>query len=235
MQSAGPPQLIELKCRNCGSPLSPENISPQLAAARCPHCRALFAIHADGPPPVPKPDVPLPKGFSLREYGGSLEITRRWIGPAAFFLLIFALFWNGFMIVWHGIALSQGEWIMSAFGLIHTAVGIGVAYFTLALFINTTRIRAGLGKIEVRHGPLPWKGNKTISSVDIPQLYCMEKIIRGKNGTSSRYRIEAILPDNRRETLVDGFTDSDHALYVEQQLERHLRISDQPVAGGYGR
>jgi hypothetical protein len=37
--------------------------------------------------------------------------------------------------------------------------------------------------------------------------------------------------DNVRETLVKGLTDADQALYIEQELERHLRIQDQPVAG----
>lgn len=228
-------QLVELKCRNCGAQLSPENISPQLSAARCHHCHALFAISAPAAKPIPRPRVSLPKGFQVNQRGDSLEIVRRWLGPSAFFLLFFALFWNGFMLVWHAIALGTGQWTMSLFGLIHTAVGIGLGYYVLGLFINSTTIRAAAGELTVKSGPLPWSGNKTVPRTEVSQLYCKEKIHHGKNGASTTYGIEMVLSGNRRETLVKGLPNSDHALFIEQQIERHLGIVDVPVTGEFGR
>ena len=69
----------------------------------------------------------------------------------------------------------------------------------------------------------------------VEQLFCREKISRGKNGTTTTYQLEAVLEGNRRETLVKDLSDPDHALYIEQQLERHLRLPDVPVAGEHGR
>jgi hypothetical protein len=230
-----PAQLVELKCKNCGSALSPEDISPQLAAARCGHCNALFAIPQAGPQVIARPDVPLPKGFLLERGMDSVTITRRWFGPLAFILLFFALFWNGFMIVWHAIALGTGMWVMSAFGLIHTGIGLFLVYYVLALFLNSTVIRATPFELVVSTGPLPWKGNKRIAADQVEQLFCKERISHGKNGSSANYRIEAVLRGNVRETLVTGFSDPDQALFVEQEIERHLKIADVPVAGEYGR
>lgn len=230
-----PAQLVELKCRNCGSALSPEDISPQLAAARCGHCNALFAIPQASPQAIPRPDVTLPKGFQIEHGMDSVTITRRWFVPSAFFLLIFAVIWNGFMIVWHAMALDSGMWIMSVFGLIHTGVGVFLVYYVLALFLNSTVIRATTYELEVKSGPLPWRGDKRIAADTVEQLFCKEKITHGKNGSSASYRIEAVLRGNVRETLASGFTDPDQALFVEQELERHLKISDVPVAGEYGR
>lgn len=230
-----PVQLVELKCRNCGSGLTPEDISPQLAAARCGHCKALFAIPQVGTQAIARPDVPLPKGFHLEREMGSVTITRRWFGPLAFILLFFALFWNGFMIVWHAIALGTGMWFMSAFGLLHTGVGMFLIYYVLALFLNSTVIRATAYELVVSTGPLPWKGNKRIAADAVDQLFCKEKISHGKNGSSASYRIEAVLHGNMRETLATGFSDPDQALFVEQEIERHLKITDVPVAGEYGR
>lgn len=230
-----PVQLVELKCKNCGSALSPEDISPQLAAARCGHCNALFAIPQVGVQAIRRPDVPLPKGFHLERGMDSVTITRRWFGPVAFFLLFFALFWNGFMIVWHSIALGKGMWIMSAFGLLHTGVGVFLVYYVLALFLNSTVIRATAFELVVTTGPLPWKGDKRIAAETVEQLFCMEKISRGKNGSSASYRVEAVLRGNVRETLARGFTDPDQALFVEQEIERHLKITDVPVPGECGR
>jgi hypothetical protein len=228
-------QLIELKCRNCGSQLAPEDISTQLAVARCHHCNALFAIPGAGPRAIARPEVSLPKAFRLDRSGDTVRISRRWIGPLAFFLLFFAVIWNGFMIVWNTISLTTGMWLMSVFGMIHTGVGLFLIYYVLALFLNSTVILASPRELEVRIGPVPWKGNKRLPRDLVEQLFCKEKISRSKNGTSSSYSVEAVLNGNRRETLASGFNDSDHALFVEQEIERHLGITDLPVAGEHGR
>lgn len=230
-------ELIELKCRNCGSTLAPEHISAQLAAARCPHCHALFALPASlaAPPSIPRPEVALPPRFTLRHHDGTLTITRRWFSPVAFFLLFFAVFWNGFLIVWHTIALSGGMWFMSAFGLIHTAVGLWLIYWVAAMFMNSTVIHASRDWLQVRCGPLPWPGKQDLPRPQIHQLYCTEKVSHGKNGSSAQYRVEAVLDGNRRATLAKGFANPEQALFVEQQLEKFLGIADLPVAGEHGR
>jgi hypothetical protein len=234
--SSPAPQLVELKCRNCGSQLDPEDISPQLAAARCRHCKALFAIPTATTVEtdvIPRPEIGLPKGFTTAQHGGDLVITRRWYSPAVFFLLFFAIFWNGFMIVWHVISLTQGAWFMSLFGLIHTAVGVGIAYFVAASFLNSTVVQAGPSGIGIRHGPLPWRGNKTLPRDQISQLFCQEMVNRGKNGTSVIYQLVAVLPGNKRDTLIKNITDPEQAIYLEQQIEGHLRIKDTRVAGEF--
>ncbi len=230
------PQLVELKCRNCGSQLTPANFSPQLMAARCPHCAALFAIALpDKRQAYRRPEVSLPKRFHLHRGTDALVITRRWLDSKAYFLLFFAIFWNGFLIVWHAISISQGMWIMSLFGLIHTGVGLVLIYTVLAMFLNSTVIRASADAMEVKTGPLKWKGDKQLPSAEVVQLYCMEKVTRGRNGSSSDYRVDAVLRDNRRETLIHGLPDPDQALFIEQQIEQYLGIEDHPVTGEHGR
>jgi hypothetical protein len=229
------PALTDLKCRNCGAALSAADISPQLGAARCGHCRSLFALPASTPAAIPRPEVPLPAAFTMEKQGDTLVITRRWRNFGAWFLLFFAIFWNGFLVVWHGIALSTGAWFMSAFGLIHTAVGLFLIYTVAAQFLNSTVIRASPRGLESKSGPLPWKGDRQLPAGSVSQLYCTEKVHRTKNGSTTRYGVEAVLPGNRRDTLVRDLPDADHALFIEQQLERHLGLADIPVAGEHGR
>jgi hypothetical protein len=229
--------LIELKCPNCGSELQPDDVFPQIAAARCRHCDTLFAIPAGFTKVelIRRPEVTLPARFQISHDIENLVIRRRWYSPIAFVLLFFAIFWNGFMVVWHGIALGSGMWIMSAFGLIHTAVGLGLIYFVLAIFLNSTVITANKFQLSVSVGPLPWKGNRRIDSSQVRQLFCKEKISRRKNGTSSSYSVEAVMQDNSRQTLANGFANADEALFVEQQLEKHLGLADIKVEGEHGR
>jgi uncharacterized membrane protein len=228
-------RLVELKCRNCGSRLSPENISSELSAARCGHCNALFAIEVPDRKPIPRPEVALPKRLKIEERMDGLTITRRWLGPTAFFLLFFAVLWNGFMIFWNGMAIKGGAWMMLAFGGLHTGVGLFLVYLVLGMFLNSTVIRVTRGTLEVKIGPLPWRGNKSIQVHDVTQLYCREKVTHGKNGPSVSYKVETVLSGNKRETLVGSLTSPDEALFIEQQLERHLGLVDVPVAGEFGR
>ncbi|MFM2243409.1 MAG: hypothetical protein RLZ97_2265 [Verrucomicrobiota bacterium] len=230
-------ELIELKCKNCGSILKPEDISPQLAAARCFHCHSLFAIPTAQTPEnsgtLPRPQVELPARFTVVREGPDLVITRRWFNHGVWFLGFFCLFWNGFLVVWHTIALSTGAWFMSAFGLIHTAVGIGLLYMVIATIFNSTEIRAGTGRLAIKHGPIPWRGNQDISTSEIQQLFCREKISRNKNGTTSSYELEAVLKGNTRKTILKSLTAPEHAIYIEQELEKFLRITDQRVHGEF--
>lgn len=229
--------LIELKCKNCGSQLAPEDFSPQLSAVRCHHCNALYAIAPPAPAagaPAhtgPRPEIPLPKHVTLETRGDALLIVRKWLTGGTYFLLFFCILWNGFMVVWHTIAISQGAWIMSLFGLIHTAVGIGIAYGVLTGFINKTTIKATSASLSITHGPLPWKGNKAIPRASVHQIYCKEITRRGKNGPVVTYNIETLGKDNRRDTLVKGLADAEQALFVEQRIERHLGIQDTHVPG----
>lgn len=230
-------ELIELKCRNCGSALSPADISPQLSAARCPHCHSLFAIAIPASPaaaqPLPRPEAALPARFSIHREGPDLVISRRWFSHVVWPLIFFAILWNGFLVVWHGIALASGMWFMSVFGLIHTAVGIGLIYFIIATFCNQTVIRAGSGRLRIQHGPVPWRGNQDLASSELHQLFCREKITRGKNGTSTTYQLEAVLRGNTRKTLLKNLPEPEHAIYLEQQLERFLGLTDQRVHGEF--
>jgi hypothetical protein len=84
--------------------------------------------------------VPLPENLSIVHDRGTFIIRRRWFSPIVFFFVFFALFWNGFMVVWMSIALNQGQWIMAAFGSIHALVGLGLIYFCVANFLNKTRM-----------------------------------------------------------------------------------------------
>jgi len=229
-------KLVEFRCKSCGATLRPENVVERLAMARCDHCGAVFGI--EGLPLSSAAEaarqrgpVSMPKGIEVSQFGGSLEITRRWFGWGFVFLVFFCIFWDGFMVAWHAIALSSGAWFMSLFGLLHTAVGVGLTYYTIAGFVNRSVIRAGQGLIEIRHGPLPWPGNKTLVSHEVEQCYSKEKIHHGKNGTHYTYTIHALMTNGRRETVVSGLTDTEQALYIEQQLEQFLGIQDRPVPG----
>jgi hypothetical protein len=231
-------ELKELSCKNCGAPIESSSIDWNLAMARCAHCGAVFGLTPSAVPetmqasvPTERSKVPMPKEIEVREGNGILQISYRWFRPLFIFLLFFAIFWNGFMIVWHGISLVSGAWFMSIFGLLHTAVGIGMGYYVLTGFVNRTTLWVGNGRLVVRHHPLPWWGNKDVTASEIRQVYCKEKIHRSDSGTNYSYEVHAILRSDSKEKLLGNLGETEQALYIEQELERHLGIRDRPVRG----
>jgi hypothetical protein len=177
--------------------------------------------------------IGLPDNLQLNFTGSGLEIVRKWFTWSTIFMTAFVIVWDGFLIIWYSIALGpgRGNLIMVLFPLIHVAAGVGLTYITLAGWVNTTRVSVDNGKLSVRHGPLPWIGNKDLDGSSLKQLYSKEQTSRGRNSTTVTYEVHAITGFDTNEKLVSGLESSEQALYIEQEIERHLGIEDVPVRG----
>lgn len=117
------------------------------------------------------------------------------------------------------------------FPLLHVAAGVGLTYFTICGFVNSTRVMANYESLRVRHGPLPWFGNRDVPRLDIDQLFTKEKVVQGKNGPSRSYELHARLRSGRDVKLVTGLSEAEQARFMEQELERFLGIRDEAVSG----
>jgi len=229
-------ELTSLNCPHCGATMSPSQVDPVLATARCGYCRTVFAVTPGGAVApaggTARQPVPMPEQFDVADNGSNLAITYRWFSPVYLFLLVFAIGWNIFMVVWHYLAWTSGTMIMSLFGFVHTAVGIGLAYATLAGLVNTTTVTVAADRLVVRHSPFPWRGNRQLEASAISQLYSVETKSRNDNSTSSSYQVRAVCGPRRQSvTLLSGLRSADQALFLEQEIEKRLRIVDVPVAG----
>ncbi len=231
-------ELTELHCKNCGAPIKEDDINLDLAMARCSYCGAVFSVKGlplqedrEAPLRYERPSVPMPKGIEMANVGNVLRISRRWFRWLHIFLLLWCLGWDGFLIVWHGMAIASGMWPMLLFALLHTAVGIAMTYYVLAGFLNRTTVQVGKGMFEVWHHPLPWFGEKHLQATDIKQIYCKENIRRSSDGVSKSYEVYAVLRHGGKEKLLSGLIEPEQALYIEQELERFLGIQNRPVRG----
>ncbi len=166
-------------------------------------------------------------------YGFALEY--RWMHWSAYVLIPFTLFWVGFLITWYALGIKEGDTplIFFFFPIIHVAVGVGLMYYTVCLFLNTTYIRIANNMLTVDHRPLPWwRGKKEFAVRDVEQLFVKEKI----GGKGSRtYRLYAKIRNNDldRSLLTIPNLSSEEALQLEKVLERQLHIKDQPIRGEY--
>jgi hypothetical protein len=217
------------------------------AVQRLPGPIASESQSASDPPQSRKPpgDVPIPSCFTVEDLGNELTIRRRWFHWALFFLLFFAIAWDSFLVGWYWM-LTSGPFggnngmpgpfkvIFFVFPIAHVAVGVGLTYFVLVGFLNSTIIRVADGMLSVRHGPLPWRGNLDLPTDGIEQIYCQNKLHTNRNDgrttTSMQYEVHAVINGNKQK-LLGGLLEADQALFVEQRLERFLGIEDRAVSG----
>lgn len=176
---------------------------------------------------------PLPKGLKTNNIAGVICITRRWYSANTWLYLIFTLVWNGFVFQWYDSVLNSDSQDITVllFPVIHVGLGLWLIYKTLTGFFNSTEIQIGSGKFVVSHGPFPWIGNKQVESRMIKQIFCDEKTTRNRNSSRVSYRVNAVMKDDSKETLVAAGVERDQALYIEQIAEKHFGIEPAPVVG----
>ena len=170
--------------------------------------------------------------MEVSRQGSRLSIQRRWFGLHLLFLLFFCIAWDGFLIFWYSIALTQENvpWIMVVFPVGHLAVGVGLTYYVVAGFMNRTEIACDGSTLSVRHFPLPWPGALTLRCADAEQFFTVEHI--GSEGSRS-YEVCAVLRDGRKVEVLGSLTNPGEALFLEQTLESYLGLENRAVAGEY--
>lgn len=240
---------MQLYCRNCGEEIPAQNINVQETIAVCKACNAVFDFSATVAQEKRKRKmVSMPDRFHMDERPDELELAYHWFTPMAILMTVFTVIWSGpvlliFMPLFLGgtfnfASLGGGIFsIFSFFPLIFGGVAVGLIYYTVGLWINQTVITVSDSEIKVRSKPLPTLGNKTIDSRFIGQLYVKQRVSRNSNsgGTSITYQVRIVTDDGKNQTLVGNLPKSEQALYIEQQIERYLRLKNEPIPGEYGR
>lgn len=175
--------------------------------------------------------MPVPEKWQVDAKPGSLLVKWRWLSVAVFFLVPFTLFWNGILsTAAFGVSENFTHPERLLFGLLipHVWIGIGLAYYCLALFVNSTTVKVLEGTLHVKHGPLPWRGTKAIPVRELQQLFVVEK--RGNKGSIS-YELCGLMRDGRRQSILTGLTSDGAARFLEVRLEQVMNITDQAVEG----
>lgn len=230
---------MKVRCKKCREEIPGANIDLTRNIAKCDACGEVFNCEMElagiassafrEPSVCSRPDIAVPKGVTVGYENSGLKIRRRWFHPAILALLVFCVFWDGFMIVWYTIAIMKQQWGMAAFGTIHALVGVGLTYGVLCGFLNRTDIRVTFNRIQITHGPLPVPGSRDLTLTQNIQLYTRRQITHSRNGTSVFYQLWLRRDDGKAVKLLDRIPQQEHCLYLEQQIERYLGVSDRAV------
>ncbi len=204
-----------LACPACALPYKPEDVHLDERVAVCRACDQVFPITQRR-----RSELPRQAGWERGEEGGGLVLRHRWLGWHVLFLVAWCALWNG------GLLSALGQGAVPALLLLHAIVGVGVLYFTLCSFVNTSTITVRGGRLTLAHGPLPWPGGITLATGDIDQLYVEETYSNKRR----HWHVLALCSDGVARKVSPQLTSRDQGRWVEQQIEAHLGIHDRPVA-----
>ncbi len=212
-------------CTRCGATIDEAAIDRTRDIATCGACDTLVDVRPQLAPVASegsraREPVDLPAGMRIeRGVGGNVTLTRRWLrSKHIVFVLIVAAATTGLTWAWREYGATVWVIIGSVF--------VGTWYLRLlGVLMNTTRIEARGGEVHVTHGPLPSLMFRPahVRGEHIEQLYAAR--------FGALYEVKAALRDGTKLSLLRPLVSPEQALFVEQQLEAALGLTDAPMEG----
>lgn len=180
--------------------------------------------------------IALPEKMQLVQQGSHIEIVRRWFDPEFLVFGMVGIFLGwvvfGYLSWIHIFNSLANDFPSAVLPMVFASAAIWLMYYGAAGSINRTRISVSRDRISVRHGPLPWPGNRQLETTNIKQFYIQAK--RGAKGRISRYEVFALSRSHEAIKLVNGpRLSSMQASYIQQELERLVRTGNE-VSGAVG-
>jgi hypothetical protein len=180
-----------------------------------------------------RPPISLPTNLTVERKLDHIRICRQWLSKKSIAIIIFAIGWDYFTIS-ALIKFSNAEPADSGsikIITILTLVAVGVTYFAIATLANRTQITVNRKQLIIKHAPIPWFGNKQLTSSELIQLFVFERPREHRtNGeyTPPSFGLRAITKRGKNLLLLTNL-DQEQALYLEQEIENYLAIKDKPV------
>jgi hypothetical protein len=207
------------------------NIDLNGQIAKCDHCNSVFDCK-DELSKVSnnmRDEIKLPDGIKIKRDISGLNIERRWLNSKYIFLAFFTVLYGFYFFEY--IQRPESYRITSP-PSVQALVGVFLTYIVLSGCINKTNIIVNPQSLIIKHGPIPARGNKNINAGELKQLYSRERVSYSKKGRPDySYEMHAETKSGKDIKLIAGLENKEQVLYIEQEIEKFLKIKDEPVSG----
>lgn len=136
---------MELRCNNCGAAIQAQDVNIASDIAKCNSCNSLLRA-SELKEYVRLTDLlVLPPGAKVQMQQGfnkSIELTapKNGVTGEAIGLIIFSIFWLGFITVWTGFALFGGLSVMALFSIPFWAVGFFMVKSAINIIFESQKV-----------------------------------------------------------------------------------------------
>ena len=175
-----------------------------------------------------------PENLEIFQRGAGREIVRRWFNDRTIGFSVFAVIVNG-MAFFLYVKMSSHWALAEGLSPLHFALyglpsaAVFMAYWATAEWMNRTWIVVDPEYVSVRHGPLPWPGNRKLAAAQIRRLHTRTSPWVSGKGQYRRYTYDVLadMQDGKTLKLAGGFADVDQAVRVKQEIDRHLGLKPE--------
>lgn len=177
-------------------------------------------------------NIGLPRYFNIEFLPDYIKISKKRPSIHAVFTFTIAV-----LIVLASLLVRDTE--KSQLGIMFAVIFYlpALVFIVLSIYywVNSTYIFASKKTIEIKQHPLPWFGNKKIDVTEIKQLFSSRYISDSRNSDNSKrtvsYSVDIITLGGATYTFLSRLKESNHALFIEQEIEEYLGIEDIRVRG----
>lgn len=216
-------------CPNCDRKVAAAGINIADMVGVCSGCDHVFSIRDRFGGALNNESEPSrPSGVTIEHgVGNDVLIRRTWFRPMFIFLLFFAIAWDGFLVFWYSMALfeknaGEFQWVAMLFPICHVAVGIGITYYTIAGFLNRSEISISQHGLQIRHRPIPWRGNRELRRDEIHEIE-LEFSVAENSNTGLQMVVSAHHVDGRQIVLLNNVPVR-QAEYIAWQLASAFKV-----------
>lgn len=166
----------------------------------------------------------IPEGLDLTsDDRGRLVIRRRWFNLSVIPLTFFCIAWDAFLIFWYTAAAAMEEtpWIMVVFPVAHVAVGVGLTYYCIAMYVNKTDLTLSADGMEVHTYPIKWLGDQFVPLSGCAGVLVREETDSYKNST---YYVKYADSQGREKKLVNGMKAREQANFIRDKIAETLGV-----------
>ncbi|MFK8162615.1 MAG: hypothetical protein AB8H12_09145 [Lewinella sp.] len=157
--------------------------------------------------------------LKIERESGNLSISYSWKTPGMWFLAIFSVIWDLFIIVF----LFSGAGLFIS---LHLLAGIFITWYAITRFTNRTKITIDRQKLLIDNGPIPWPfaKNKHIPAGSLVQLFVSRGTV--KVNDQPTYNLKAKLDTGVEVALIKTELDKQLLLDLERTIETYLDIKN---------
>lgn len=163
-----------------------------------------------------------PDNITVTNNNSELTIIRKNFRPLAILLLFFCLLWDGFLISWFIIVLSNDTPLMAKLSpLFHVAIGICLTYITVTMFVNTIIITMDTNHLNIIDYPLPLGNTKKLDLGKVDNFYPHDNTSMVRRITT--YEVYAKLNSGSKIKVIGGLYSTQESKYIATKLNNKKR------------
>jgi hypothetical protein len=166
----------------------------------------------------------IPEGLDLITSPRGIVIRKVWRSWKLIPMALFAVAWDSFLFFWYTQAFSTPNppLMMVIFPIGHVAVGVGLTYYIVAAFVNSTDVTISSSGVQVKTGPAPWIGNKEVRVEDIRDILVRE---RAANRGARTYNVMYADRSRKERKLIAWIPHPDQAEFIAETIRDTLGLA----------